>query len=514
MSPDEIAERFCALFEGLQRAHGEYSVPPGAKPDGQGKVYGTAVTVHTPVTVVAWARHLQGEESFGLGVTPIREDSTASWGAIDVDVYPLDVPAIDAQARRLGLPLVTCRTKSGGAHLYLFLSEPAPAALVRTTLMEWAIALGHPGVEVFPKQTRLASERDYGNWINMPYQANDRTVRYALTEQGGAATAEEFLEMAARRATAPQALEAWELPPDPAADMFLEGPPCLQALARTGFGDWQNSGMFNVCVYLRKRYGDDFSQHAADYNARLMDPPLSAAELIGVVKSVSKKSYAYMCKQDPIASACNRQVCLGREHGVGNTAGDPGVVFGELVKLETEPPLWIWDVDGARVELESRELMDQHAFHAKVISVLNKWPNMVKGPRWQGIVRERLAKVTVVPVPQDATKEGQWWVHLSDYCTSRVAGRSLDELLIGKPYTDAQRSYFRSSDFLSYLQQQRVTGVDAKGLYAWLRRERSGMSVQHHFVTLKGKGVNCWSVAAFSSQTEEHAVPAKPVEEM
>ncbi len=196
------ADRFHALFAGLDRAHGRYT-PEKANGGGK-KVGGAALTVRSAPTPQLWERHLAG--TYGLGVVPIRDDGTCRWGAIDVDVYQrLDHAALRRRVEERGLPLVVCRSKSGGGHLFLFLADDAPAELVRSKLTEWADALGYPGAEVFPKQTRLDDE-GVGNWINMPYQAGDRTTRYAVGSDGAALSATEFLALAEVAAVTAEAL--------------------------------------------------------------------------------------------------------------------------------------------------------------------------------------------------------------------------------------------------------------------------------------------------------------------
>ena len=520
----KLAEDFDRLFGGLRRVHGRYVVPVDARPGADGKVLGKAWTQHTELTVEDFENHLSGKPittmkgdekivgTIGIGVCPIDDNSECVFAAIDVDVYPLDLTRLQADVHSLELPLITCRTKSGGAHLYLFLNEPTPAELVRSRMMEWSVALGYPGVEVFPKQTKLASKNDEGNWINIPYQGGKRSTRYALKPDGSAMSPEEFVAAARKAAISMDLLASIKIQADRIGGQdFLDGPPCLQALARKGFGDWQNNGLFNIAVYLRKKHGQGWETRLDDYNRRLLSPPVGSRDVAATIKSVSKKTYSYMCKQEPICGACNKQVCLGREFGVGGSVDDPGVVFGELDKLETDPPIWIWSVNAARLELGTADLMDQRRLHVLVTEKLNIWPNMVKPAIWQALVRECLARVRVVEVPEDATRKGQLWVQLARFCTSKARGKSMDELLLGKPYTDPaeQRTYFAAADFLQYLQQHRVTGVNEKELYRWLR----GRDVQHHFKSLKGKGINCWSVPAFPEQTEEHAVPRTPQEE-
>lgn len=504
----KLAERFFARFAGLHRTHGRYAIGTQLQADDKGKLTGPRGTRHEPYTVELWEGHLKGD--FGIGVVPIMDSAMCVFGAIDIDDYTIDLKALNAHVRKLNLPLVVCRTKSGGAHLYLFTKEPVTAELMRTKLLALALAMGFPETtEVFPKQTRLASERDDGNWINMPYASGEHSTRYALDPKTGEAlTPLQFLNYADKLAISESELQALELEieEEEETDLFENGPPCLQKLEKQGFGDWQNNGLFNVGVYLRKRYGEDWTNYLEKYNQALMDPPVPSKDVMSTMKSVGKKSYSYMCKQEPICGVCDRGVCRTREFGVGRRLGDdPGVSFGPLVKLETDPPTWIFDVDGARMELTTTELMDQRKFQAKAIEVLNKWPPLIKPEVWKKIISEKLTEVEKVEVPVDATREGQLWVHLSRFCTSKVSGKALDELLMGKPFTDEieGRSYFCSSDFMQYLTQHRVSGVSERELWRWLKRCKA----EHHYGMVKGKGLNYWSVPAFEKQTEEFKVP-------
>ena len=244
-----------ARFHGLERAHGTYAVKAEAT-GGKVKVKGRAKTLMEPVTETLWRRHLAGE--LGLGVVPINDDAAASFGAIDVDVYDgLDLVELGRVVARHAFPLTVCRTKSGGAHLYLFTSEPAPASLVRAKLMEWAVVLGHPSVEVFPKQVKLASREDVGNWINVPYFGGDATDRYAVVE-GRQLSVGEFLNHADRAAITPAQLEAIQVP----EIALMEGaPPCLQHLARAGFpAGTRNNGLFCLGVFAKRAYGDEWER--------------------------------------------------------------------------------------------------------------------------------------------------------------------------------------------------------------------------------------------------------------
>ena len=498
-----LAERFFKLFAGLARCHGSYVV--GNVVSVKGKRAGQALNVKTPPTAELWAQHLAGE--YGLGIVPIRDDGTCRWGAIDVDVYAgLEHARLDAECRALGLPLIVCRTKSGGAHLYLFLVEDTPAELVRGKLMEWAVALGYPGVEVFPKQTRLAGPEDFGNWLNMPYQAGERSLRVAISD-GKPLSMEGFLELAATRAVTELELRAVELPTLPSDELLEGSPPCLQHLARAGIPEGsRNNALFNLGVYARQRYGEDWRPHLDELNQAFLVPPLGSREVAAIAKSLSRKAYFYKCKEHPISACCNRQICLTREYGVGGS-DDPGVVFGELIKIETDPPTWIWDVDGARLTLQTPELMDQRSFRLHCINKLNKVPDPVKPATWVRIVKEKLATVRVEQVPVDATPRGQLWEHLQAFCTARTRARERDEIALGKPWADPETgiTWFKAQDFVAYLKQRREV-MKLSDLYVWLR-ERGIEKHPAGGFNIKGKFHNVWGVKSFTEQTEPFDVP-------
>jgi hypothetical protein len=354
-----VAAGLCALLRGLDRAHGAYE-PRGT--DAKGKVSGVASTRPGPLTPALWAGHLAGRR--GVGVAPLLDDGTCAWGAIDVDVYDLDLPALVRRVIGYGLPLVVCRTKSGGAHLYLSLAEPAPATLVRRKLAAWAAALGHPGAEVFPKQdflmwrvlrqagadamkvedsafrTREAAEarvtalratdpallvtleRDTGNWLNAPYYSGEHSTRYALGPDGVALTPAEFVTHARAIAVTAAALESIIPKRAEDGDPLRGAPPCLVTLAATRIAEGgRNAGLFNYAVYLRKRHPDGWQSQVAGYNDRYLDPPLPGDEISHVLKSVVRRDYGYKCNDQPIKAVCDKAACRKCEFGVAGAIG-------------------------------------------------------------------------------------------------------------------------------------------------------------------------------------------------
>lgn len=207
------AERMFRLFTGNPAGHGTYVNEEKSPGKAKAEIKRTARTLKTPPTVGLWQQHLDGTRP--LGVVPVMPDGTCHWAAIDIDKYDLTHADIVRALADRDIPGIVCRSKSGGAHILFFFSEPVPAATVKTKLVGVAVGLGWPATtEVFPKQ----DNPDIGNWLNMPYFDADMGTRYAVREDGRGLSVYQFLKTAeAGRITRAQfeALSAAEVSPAP-----------------------------------------------------------------------------------------------------------------------------------------------------------------------------------------------------------------------------------------------------------------------------------------------------------
>lgn len=149
------AKQFAAIFDGLKVAYGTFSVD---SKKANGKNTGKARVVHEPRTMELFEAHLSGK-GVGIGIIPINEENKCKWGCIDVDEYPLDHKLLINKIRAASIPLVVCRSKSGGAHCFLFTQDWVTAEEMRKTLQHIASALGYGSSEIFPKQIKLFLDR-------------------------------------------------------------------------------------------------------------------------------------------------------------------------------------------------------------------------------------------------------------------------------------------------------------------------------------------------------------------
>ena len=232
-----LAEEFATRYAGLRQAYGTFTATNESREDG--KEGGRNVTISKELSekdiLELWKNHLSGEQSIGL--VPIDENNACVWGAIDVDEYQLDLKGLSKKLAKHNLPLVLCRSKSGGAHIYLFIEEPVPASLLQRKLRQLAASIGYGQAEIFPKQTQLLLDRgDRGSTLNMPYFGGENSTRYAYGKEGQALSPEEFIERVKEITLTTDEIEKLEASPLVEKIEWLDqSPPCIQHLVVQGF---------------------------------------------------------------------------------------------------------------------------------------------------------------------------------------------------------------------------------------------------------------------------------------
>ncbi len=487
------------LFRGYELAYGTYDV---RRTSDRGKAEGKAQTIKGRLTAEMWQAHLAGEGP-GIGVIPLLEDNTVVWSVLDIDVIGIDHTALEAKVEQFGLPLVTARSKSGGAHLFLFLAEPARAGEVMSLMGAWAAVLGYGGCEVFPKQSSRFDAKDVGNWLNMPYYEAKRTLRYGIKD-GAPLTLRDFCSYAeSKKISFEEASKLTGLPASPmgtgrvegAGDIFYEGPPCLQALhAHGGFPEGtRNEGLSNTMVYLRHRFPDNWKDRAQEYNLAMCDPPLSLPELNSIVKSADRKTYAFRCSKAPLASHCHRRECLSRKFGVGESPeGEERPPLSGLTKYKGDPVIWYLDVNGERLQVTTEELLNQNLFKRKVADAINRVIRSVPQPRWDRYIDELMRDCDEVEVPDDASPTGHFQALFDNFIRGQAQATSKDELAIRwNPYrTGEGEVWFRGPGLFEFLNRH---GYKYKSQHhVWQMLRAAGATKK--LIQIAGRPTNVWIV--------------------
>ena len=441
--------RFKEIFEGNNSAYGQL-ILSGTTND-KGKADGKAFIKRQQVTDNLWEDHLAGKDP-ALGVIPINEDNMCKWGCIDVDVYNVDHLVLMRNIKGLGFPLVTFRSKSGGAHLFLFAKEFIPASLMQSKLKAMADALGYAGSEIFPKQTEILVERgDTGNFLNLPYHGGARGLRYAIKAGGEAATLEAFYSIYDEWVQTREEIEKITVKETKIEEVFEQGPPCLNRLATEGFGEGsRNNSLFNIAVYCKKAF-EDWENQVGQYNQKYMDPPLSYQEVQLVIKSVTRKGYdKYRCKEQPICGVCNAAKCRTKKFGVG-FEDEQMPELNTLTKIKSNPPQWFLNVAGNRVELKTEQLHNPNLFAIAVLDQANVVSPIPKAKDWREVHLKMLMQNLQEIEPLESLDPINQIVNLLyDFTVNRPAARTKEDMLNKMSWTDDGHTYFRMDDFYSF----------------------------------------------------------------
>jgi hypothetical protein len=498
------------LFQGYEKAYGTYEIKRVKE---NGKNEGRANTISAPITQNEWDAHIAGTGP-GVGIIPLKADDTVSWGVIDIDVNTINHTELEKQCRAMEMPLVICRSKSGGAHCFVFLKEPAAASIVVSALSSFAASLGYGGAEIFPKQTTRYNESDIGNWLNMPYYNADRTSRFCY-HNGQELELQEFCDFAESMMVTEADLA--DVKPKSAkgedlnSGMFEEGPPCLQLLqSMGGFPEGtRNDGMFNVAVYLRKRFPDDWSNKLQEYNLEMCDPPLPLQDINNTQKSVDRKSYEYRCKLAPINAHCHRRLCMRRRYGVGETSdGGKRPEILDVKMVNSDPPLWYMTVNGKRIQLETEQFLNQTAFNTAIAKAIQRNPTKMPPPRFDRFVDELMTGCEVEEVPIDLTPYGQFLILLEGYLLGVSKTTTKDDLRNSNhPFMPGDGTvWFKMAGLMKYLDTHGYRYKSMSHLGQMMRDAGATPSTSN----IKGKSLNLWKMPVPASYADEQETKDTP----
>jgi len=491
-------EKISSIFAGLEQAYGTFKIE---KQTQSGKNAGKAAVIRETRTTELWEGHLSGTGK-GIGIIPINEDNCCVWGCIDIDQYPLDHADLVAKIRQAKLPLVVCRSKSGGAHCFLFTTEWIEAKVMQGTLQHISTALGYGNSEIFPKQVKLNLERgDVGNFLNLPYYDAEDGLRYAIKDDGTSATLEEFFALYDAHVQTPEQIGGLTQETNNSDIIVKDGPPCLQYLCKEKISEGgRNNGLFNLGVYLRKAYPDEWESKILEYNAQYLAPPLPLNEVNIVAKQLEKKDYAYKCGDAPICAHCNKDLCQTRKFGIG--AASQGAAIANLRKYNSTPPVWFMDVNGEPLELDTDALLSQATFQKACMEQLNFMPRTASKQSWESRISALMSEMrdnesAIMEVAQDASTSGQFYDYLEEFCRHLQQAQDKEEILLRRPWTDedSNKTYFRLRDFEAHLRKNKFFEFKSHKIAQRLR-DISGEST---VLKIKGRAVRVWSIPAFES---------------
>lgn len=532
MINENLVSRYANLFKGNSRSYGVW-VPDTTK----------MMTEKKSVTDSQYSDHLNGV--MGLGLVPIMDNSMCWFGAIDIDnhgeVEDTDLAAVTKIIRTKKLPLVACRSKSGGVHAYVFCKEPVRAKLLKTAMVKWAADLGFPKAEIFPKQDALEididGERRLGNWINLCYFDADDTVRYSLGKKSAKATLEEFITEAESLKVSSNDLTYT------AESAHAEAPPCLQRLYAEGVPEGtRNDALYNIVIYRKRSNPNTYADDVLDDNNEIFKPPLPTSEAKKIIKSASRRDYKYKCQLEPLKSRCDSATCVTREYGIPKNDYDEMEaesslpVFEGLLKYLTDPVKWGIlvtvpnDPEKKRMlvsNIPTEVLYNFDNLKNKITEVLSIGVPSITKRNWERKIIPLINKAESVELPEDASVSGVISNRLKEFLDKAdVNGSSGDikereKLLRGIPCVTNVKSerrnsdgtttdsyekcvVFRGMDFVRYLKM--VKSEDVKGSNLWFALTNQ-LGLTHQKISVLGKKMTVWCIPYSSYERPEHPSP-------
>jgi hypothetical protein len=498
--PDALVQRFATLFSGLEHVYGTHGTPYLGTDGVKWAIKKTVQTIQQPATPELIRGHLEGK--MPIGIVPINALNMCVWGSIDIDDYDVEPLDVISKIEGLKLPLLPCRSKSGGLHLYIFMSAPAPALDVQAALRDIAAAIGFGKSEIFPKQTQIHVDKgDNGSWIILPYYGDDYggkiKMQYGLKKTGAEMTLSEFVTAAERMRVKPEDLSLVRVKkPKRDRPAFSDGPPCLQHLADIGVAQGgQNNTAFQMAVYFKRAYPEDWQARLEDANHKFMRPPLPSDDLASVINSVSKKDYEYKCKDQPMVNHCDSVVCRGRKFGVG--AGGVYPEIRGLAKLNTEPAVWFVDVEDSRLVMSTEELQNYIKFHRLCMEYAHKCFKMIRPDLWLLIVSEAMVDMEIMEAPPDVGVDGHFLELVEGFLTNSRKGEKPEDMFSGRPWEDVdcikdveQRHYFGLSDLQKHLEREGMKNMQRTGITERIKKLGGGTA----FFNIKRTGKNVWYI--------------------
>ena len=442
-----MIERFKNIFDGLDRAHG-VTVVGESNGDGN-KVKGKSFVKRETVTDDLWQKHLDGLES--LGVIPINDDNKCKWGCIDIDSYAeFDHKKLINKIKQFQLPLVVCRSKSGGAHVFLFTEDYVSAGLMQDKLNEIRSVLGYGGSEVFPKQRELKSKDDTGNFLNLPYFNCGQTTRYAFMEDGEAASIDAFFELYERYKQ--QDISTIEIK-RPESE-FDDGPPCIESLTQDKLEDGRDRVIYQYIIYAKRKWPENWQDKIFEFNYKHFKTPLDQKIITAKIKNNEKNDFHYKCNEEPMCNVCDKKLCKSRKFGIGQEVTFPGLTDLQVVNLEE--PYYYMNVDGDRLYLDSaKHLANQTLFQEECIKQLRINPPTLKTGDWKKITTILLNGAEITEPAEGTSTKDILNNYLEDYCVNRIQKDDYEDLRNGGTYTkDGFHHFVFDNFFNNYLSRK------------------------------------------------------------
>jgi len=492
-----MIDEFIKIFEGLDRAYGQFKRNESRV---SAKVEGKPWVEHKSPQRNLWENHLKGI-GVSLGIFPLTDDRTCKWGAIDIDVDEMDYEELLKKIRELKLPLIMFRSKSGRAHVYLFMKNFTSAEEVRLVMKKFASKLGLADKldRIYPMQTELG-EKETGSWLNLPYFNHEEGSRYAYKDDFDAATIEEFFEMHKQYAQEnldDYLLEEIKLPTKKVKHTSLEELllPCQKNALKLNNNKIPSDigrNDFLSHSYTWAKRAETHTKKIEEYkhldakgilkhfNKKYFKEPLSEVEIEKTIFKSEDKEYKYLCTRPKIKKYCDPSACTRHLCGITPDQALELVgaeeALGQITKYCSKPPIFYESVlvktihhastDGkgsheqVRVEMKGSDFLNKEKYITRLAdagyfphdSILKMKPNdFIK------MNIGRLDRMSYEKAEEEATPEYEFKTLIRDFLNKCTVSVIRSDLLDGACYYDeeAKKVEIRMPKLMEYLKASR-----------------------------------------------------------
>ena len=464
------SQRFALLFKGKTNTYVRNELPKEKPQPGQ-KIKTKITNNEGTVDKDLLMKHLNGD--FGVGVCPVNAEGKCWFGVLDIDYYQSKIRRVLHFIKEYQLPLLPFRSKSGGLHVYLFLSKGVSAKTMRETLNQIVyyfsldMLYGKAKVEVFPKQDKAEG---YGSSVTLPYFNAEHPYTYLLDLDGNPVPFKEALDYIQKHISSIDAVkEALEHLP------YNDAPPCIQRILISedvgGEDTGRNNFLYSFAVYAKKKWGNGFEDYVKEVNDNF-EVPLEDSVVEQTCTSVREHEYVYKCKDIPCNSFCDKPACRRREFGLGKDKGHfTGIDYGQLYRYKTAEPYYVWKLrlqgQEAWVDVVFKDegyLLDQKNFAKMCVRYLNQAPMQVSNNDWYAVLNSILPNIQDVEVKQESDTSSLSMLKATfvRYLSNKQARRDMPYqirmgLCVRQSSNGVAKYYFTHIGFAEFMKNQKVT---------------------------------------------------------
>jgi hypothetical protein len=536
-----MIDKFINIFEGLSSAYGQFRKDNNRLAV---KVEGKSFIVKEPVTKELWQNHLNGTGP-NLGIFPLTREGTCKWGAIDIDVNNFDYEDLLNRIRKKKLPLIMFRSKSGRAHVYMFMKDFTPAQEVQLVMKKFAAKLGLANMldRVYPMQTSLG-KNDFGSWLNMPYYNQEETSTCAYKDNFDGATIEEFFEMYDKyvqtdlsQHLVEEVKQNIKKPKEKTLEDFLL--PCTKNCLKLNNNkipdENRNDYLLHMYTWSMRAVEKgvkkipEYSKMDAEtllkyFNQEYMARPVEEKEIQNTVFKSKDKEYKYLCKKPTITKYCDSSACTRHVCGITPLDAEKLVkatqALGKITKYLSEPPIFFESVDvknengsgykRIRIEMQGEDIINKQKWLNKLANQ-GCFPHISlheqKSSDFLVMQYERLENCLNEAADEEASEDFEFKSIIYSFVNKMTVSYNKEDLLKNACYVnkDTHELDFKLPNLMEYLKSNHIK-IPANQLTLKLKKIMGAKKVNgtvYDEVLDKQKSYPTWR---FKSDTDKYVV--------